>query len=388
MKSKKNNKKVLVVIIIVILLLSIIGIYSGKKNNEKSIKEIVEGLGHTYYKQTISNEKDFDMDIYVSISYKPIEDRGISNQSAYEKLIKGIASKVGDSTYRIVDENQQIVIRAKSENKSVQYTINGIKKFFETELAKNNKKQKEGEIKNNINVKSNELMAIMQIDWNRAKSKEILGTVDKNVEDYDYYFDEGYYVKTRNLKIFNIIFTKEYKGEVFYGIETGNRNENIRKVLGNPDFVNDMNCEVNGYKTNNFYVFFSNGEISIYPTQELDKEKNNQFANITTDLVNNGDTDRFLNELTNIYPNYDTYEKNEEGVAISYPILGIKIEIDKNKKYRYILYSNYQGKITNEINMEDIEKGKELPKNIIIESLDGVFYTELQRLQKNYKSNK
>lgn len=379
LKKKHKVLKVILIVLIVFFLIYILGYSLYRKRISGVVKEIVEQLGCTFYSTNISNEEGFDIDINIAIPYKPVENSGVSNQYWYETLIKATASKLGDKAYRLIDKEQNVIIRAKCEKKVVQYTINGMKKYFDTELAHNNKIKKQEQKNIDLIVRSKELVNLINNEWNRAKSKALLGTTEKTLEDYDCYIDEGYYVKSINLKVINIVFNKNYNQEIFEGIKTGMSNNVIREKLGYPAFISNSEIEINGYKTEKYYVFFSNGEISIYPIQEFEELKNSKFAEITTNLINSGDIDSYIKNLTEIYPNYDEYYKNQNELSIKYSFLGLKIEVDQRKNYRFIIYNNYQGKIIRDVSIDDIENGQDLPPNMIIDRYDAIFDTELKR---------
>lgn len=379
MKKKHKFLKFLVIAIMIFLLIYVLSYLLYKKKLSDDIKSTVENLGCTFYSTNLSSEKGIDWDIYISIPYQPVENTGVSNQYWYEILIKAVTSKLGDKTYKIIDNEKNITIMAQSKNKVVQYAINGNIRFFETEMAKINKAKRINQKNSSLIIKSKELDTLIKNDWSRAKSKGALGTIEKTDEDYDCYIDEGYFIKSANLKVINIVFNSRYTQEVFDGIKTGMDNSQIREKLGYPLFVNDADRELNGYKTDEYYVFFSNGEISIYPIQESNEQDNEQFASITSELTNSGDIDRFISQLTEIYPNYDEYYKNQNELSIKYSFLGLKIQVDRNKNYRLTIYNNFQGKITQDVSINDIENGRTLPKNMYVNKYDGVFETELER---------
>lgn len=379
MKKKHVKAWIIAIIILLFFIIGIIMRINNKQVTDK-VKKAVEDLGCIYYYEKGSDEENFNIDVYISIPYEPVDNNGRSNQYYYEKIIKTLTTVIEYDTFRIIDSDKNIIIRAEVKDKNVNYTINGTKKFFDNELATINKKNNLNKKEINLSIASSELEKISQNEWNRSKSKSFLGSVDKVDEEYDCYIDEGYKIKTRNLKIFNIVFTNQYKQELFNGITTGMTNQEIRKILGNPLFINDMNGEINGYITSNYYVFFCNGEISIYPIQKYDEEKNNKFAQIIDEIEKDGNTNKFLNDLTELYPTYDEYKKTDNLVEIKYSNLGMKVDVDNgSNKYRITLNSNYKGNIDTKTTISDVENGNNLPKNIYISNLDGIFEVELKR---------
>lgn len=382
----KKRKIVIFSIILIIVLLFILGNYLYNRKQGEKFSEALEYYQCTYYTTTKSKENEFEKDVYVKIPHKPVDDYGVSNQYYYEQIIKTVATLLEKTNFRIIDEENDILLRVRFENGSAKYTINGDNNYYENKKAematKNNNK------KINLNIKSSELIQIEDNDWRRAETREKIGNAEKNEDDYDIYESKGFKFKSINIEIYNIIFTKNYKNEVFEGIGTGLDNSEIRKILGKPNFENEDANMLIGYLVGNHYVFFSNGEISIYRIKEFDKSKNDDFSKLVTQLLNNKDYNKFLNELTEVYPDYAEYNKNENGIEIKYPHLGFKINFKNSGKSGITLYNNYAGKITEEIGVADVGKGVNLPSNILYENTDGVFEYELQRLIKTIQKNR
>lgn len=384
MRKKRKNKIVLLVIILIIIFFLMIGNLLYNKKQDKKFTDTLKYYQCTYYKTLKSKENEFEKDIYMKIPYMPVDNQGNSNQYYYEQIIKTVATLIEKRNFRILDQENDIVLRVRFENGVANYTINGENNYYETKKAsmipKNNKALK-------ISTKSNELLKFDENNWKRAEIREIIGNADKNDNGYDIYQNLGIKFSSINLNIYNVIFTTDYKNEVFEGIKTGLDNTEIRKILGKPNFENSNANMLIGYLTDKYYVFFSNGEISIYRTEIFDKSKNEEFAKILSELLNNKNYNDFLNKLTETYPNFSEYNKNENGIEIKYPHLGFKVNFHNDGKSGITLYNNYNGKITEDLSMIDVNNGKPLPSNIYFENKDGIFENELQRLVKSVKKN-
>lgn len=385
MKKKGINKKNIICLIIGTLVIFLVLFFTLKTKDNKKIKETLEYLDCTYIKTTTSDEEGFDLDIYASIPNDVVSIEGISNQYYYENLIKYVTSVIKKNKYRIIDEKQNLIIRVRFENGEAKYTINGDNNYFETKkasLSKNEENEKEVE----FTIKSNILNQILENNWRRALIKSQLGTIDRSEDDYDCYDNEGYKIKTINLKIYNIVFTNNYTEEIFDGIKTGESNEELIKEYGVPNYIPEDNINIIGYKTKDYYVFFSNGEVSIYRNEEIDEEKNIQFSNLFSEFQNDKNLDNFIEKLTEIYPDYDTYERYEDGLEIRYTLRGMSIRYNNKDKNVLILNSNYKGLINNNTSMEDIKNGNRMPNYVSYEKMNSVFLAELNRtIKTEYK---
>ena len=387
MKKNKRNKKIIIIIIIVLCLILLALFF--KISNDKKTNEYKNALA--FYECeclsiNLSEEDGFDKDFYISIPYKPVDDLGTSNQYYYEQIIKTIAVISDKINFRIIDEKQSIIVRVKFENGEAKYTINGSNNYYETQkaLLKSNKK-----INNtNLTIASDELNKLIDANWERAEIKKLLGNIEKTEDDYDIYNNSSIKIKTINIKVFNIIFTKNYNKEVFSGIKTGLDNKEIMKILGKPTFENQEANKLIGYKTNSYYVFFSEGNISVYRIEEFNESKNEEFAKLVTELITNKDYKSFLNRLTVVYPEFSEYKKETNEIEVFYPLIGVKFSLKNNGKSGITIYSNYQGKITNDTRISDLSNGKTMPAGIYYDSDDGIFAYELDRFKKEYTKSK
>lgn len=377
----KKTIKIGIIFIFILLIVFLIAkvIENSKQSNE--IKEIAQNLECEYIKMVSSTESEFDKDIYLNIPYFPVESsKESNNQYYYEKLITVINSKMNKENFRIIDEKKNLIIRIRYDGEKSSYTINGDNNYYQSERAKLLKKENENLI--DLEVKSYELNQILENNWVRTTTKKKLGTIESTCNNYDYYFDEGYRIKTVNLDIYNIIFDTKYKEEVFEGIKTGTDNIRIKEILGTPLYENEDANFLIGYKTDKFYVFFSEGEISIYKIDNFDEEKNNEFAKLVSEFTQNGDYGKLIQRVTEIYPDYIKYEKSKN-IELTYPHRGFLIEYNNYKK-GITVFKNYKGKITNELSIDNMDGDKKLPRTIYIEGEDYIFKTELERASNDY----
>lgn len=386
---KKKKKLIIIILIIIILIIALGNLFTYLKNKDKeynsiddfdSVKELVQYYGCKYIRTKNSSEEGFSKDIYISFMTNPIDEEGNTNQNSYENIIRLVSMKMQED-YRIIDEDRNLIVRIYmnyDEDETINYTINDINNYFEhlkSLYTLNN--NKEDNI-SKINVTSKELQSIINNEWIRKNAN--LGQKTSSYEKYDVYWNNGYKVRTINNKIYNIVFIKNYQGEVFQGITVGMSNDEVRNILGNPTYENSSEMEVIGYKLENLYVFFSDGEISIYRIDEYNEEENKRFANLVTKLFEDKDYNTFLTNLTELYPDYSTYTQETNYVNIKYPLKGFEISFGNDEKNGITIYNNFIGNITNDISIDDIKNEKVLPANTYLNlETNLVFYDELER---------
>lgn len=365
-----GKKKLIVILAIVILILILIAIrIVGIINKEKkvvtdfsTIKDLVEYDGHKYISEKTSTEEDFKKDIYINFNVEPITESGVTNQGSYEIVIKHIAEKILGNNFRIIDEQKNITIRIKfTDNEITMYTINGDNRYWKNLLSNYEINSSVEEKITNLEIKSQILLSAIRNNWEYDSIN--LGTKDSSSGNYDIYFDEGYKVRKINTKIYNIVFTKQYKDELIDKINTKMTKEQVETVLGKPNLISSTE-DIVGYKGKEIYIFFGNDEISIYPVEKYNQVDNQKFAKLVTQLNSTGDTNTFLNKLTDFYSDYETYYKEDKYVNLIYPLKGFEITIGANQNNGVTIYSNYQGQVTEEISVTDIKKNKKAPTNI------------------------
>lgn len=383
MQKKKNIKKIL--IISLILLVTIISVRNlilqarERANMEtkvytsvsdfKNIKEIVEYMGCTYIKQGKSTSELFDTDIYLKFKYALYTDE-VSNEEYYYRMIALMLGFLNYESIRLIDQENDIVIAIQADNQKQEITnllINGKSNYFANqETLKSIELYQTFDIAE-IKIQAKEITDLIKNNW---AIKEIeVGTKESSYNGYDIYFDEGIEVKTINKKVFNIIFTEKYENEVVNGIKVNTSFEEIKNILGNPTFnhenyIDNKQKDIGyiGYKGKDIYIFFSENEISVYRVEP---------ANITTGLADaiksfniNADLRTFVSQITDMWPDYDSYGYNEDYVSLKYSLRGIKISFTPSEAGVYV-YNNYNGYIADETTIEKVIKNTELlPKNV------------------------
>ncbi len=367
--SKKKLITILIIFLVILLvIIRLIVNISKEKNSIKdfgTIRELVEYDGHKYISQKKSEEEGFERDIYIQFSNEPITSDGISNQGLYEILIKHISEKVSGHNFKIIDEEKNIIIRIKYEdNKVSTYTINNDSKYWKNLLTDYETKRVSQERTTNFTINSSILANLINNNWEYDKLN--IGTKDSECDNYNIYLDEGYKIRTINSKIYNIVFTKNYNQKIINQIGVGTSFNQIQSTLGEITYRSDTG-DIIGYKGIEMYVFFSEDEISIYPVSKYSESDSNKFGSIVTELNKTGDTNTFLNKLTDIYPDYATYYKEESYVNIIYPQRGFEVIIGADQNNGITLYSNFQGKVTDTVTISDIINNSKAPTNVYLD---------------------
>ena len=369
MNKKSKVFVFLAIIFFIIILLIIIRIVINKNKSKtsiddfSSIKELVEYDGHKYITMKNSKEQDFSKDIYILFSKPTINDDGTTNQRLYEILISHLAGMLKGKNFRLIDTDKNIVVKIKfDDNDEVSvYTINDDSKYWEhiqTNYQIDNLKKEQ---LSNFTVESQILANIINNNW--IYNNINLGSKESTVDNYEIYYNEGYKVRKIGSKIYNIIFTHNYNEQVLNGITTITSVENVENILGKPTFEDNIN-NIIGYKSKYFYIFFTGDEISIYPAEKYDEQKSKKFGELVTELNKTGDINTFLNKLTDLYPDYESYSVNNNYVDIQYPLLGFAIKMGYPNENGIILYSNFQGWITENIKIDDLISNKVIPINV------------------------
>lgn len=396
--SKKVWKRVIKVVIVILLVLLVVALvnFIRKKTAKKQtiddfvdLKELVEYEGCTYYKATGSSEEGYEGDYYIKFSVDPI-DEGLlrSNKAQYDTVILAVEEFLKYKNIRIIDESRKLVVRTscEKEKQAVTYSINGTNGYFEKKLAKTQVEKNKEKI-SGFKITSPELNSIINANWVRRNSS--LGTIDKPSSadfGYDRYVDEGYSTRVLGTKIYNIIFKSNYQKEVVEGVKPGMTISEVVSILGEPTYKeldSAEDSEYIGYKLSSCYIFFSD-VISVYPVIEFDEAKNNQFAEVMSEFKKSGAKSDLLKKITEIYPNYDNLTSTTEDnnyTRIDYTLYGFSIILsdDYNKM---IIYSDYKGKIDNDITVDELKLG--LKSSTFIETRfheSALEYQEAERVE-------
>lgn len=270
----------------------------------------------------------------------------------------------------MIDNEHKITIKIIcSKGKISKIIINDIEDYFiymDSQLSA--KKYKELPI-TNLSVASNVLQECIDNNWD---SDTYLGEKDSFFNNYNIYQDEGVEAKIINKKIFNIIFTKKYAGNVIENIAPGAEFKYVEASLGEPTFK-DEELNIIGYKGKDFYIFLTEDQISIYRNSST---KSDEFFDLTDKYINEElDLLEFMNQLTYMWPDYNEYYYTENSFFISYPLKGIEISVNNGDRNGFLVYNN------NKSSLSKISRYLENTNFIGKLQNDSVFEAEKRRLE-------
>ena len=343
-QNKKNYKKILIVLFVLIFI-SLLGLsYLDKlENNEENeieyeeisnIKDVIEYHKSIYISEKQSSELDFYLDVYVKFA-KPLYEGEQSNEKYYNELIEDGAKVLGYYSYKLIDNENKIIIKVIGDRTKVnKIIINDMEDYFIYTDSQNSLKQYKEIATTDFSITSDVLQRCIENNWS---SDVYLGERDSIFNGYYIFFDEGINVKIINGKIYNIIFTDRYQGQIIEDISTKTGKEYINTILGKPTFQNDE-LGIYGYKGEKVYVFFKENEISVYRNNTIDS---NDFFDLADKYIQKElDLLDFMNELTYLWPDYTEYIYDEQTVYITYPLKGIEIRINYGDINGILVYNN------------------------------------------------
>ena len=378
MPKEKKRLKLIIIIILVLIFLLVTGLILYKalveKNNEVSsiedfenVKEIIEYNECKYIKTSNSDEDGFEKDIYLEFSKGVIEEDGTTNEVLYDNLTSQIAGKMKGTNFRLIDESKNIIVRIKFDGEEVSsYTINNDSQYFEHLKTRYQILNFKDDNNADIQIRSNELNWVINNNWQTSNLN--LGTIDSVCSNYNIYFNEGFKIRNVYNKVFNIIFTKQYQKEVIQDIKTGMSNEEIIQVLGVPTYKDENNYLI-GYKNQTLYVFFCDGEISVYRNEQ--NYEIEEFENLIKEYNETKDYNTFVTKLTDLWPDYDSFTKTNNRVSLRYTLKGITIDFNVITNNGITLYKN-----SNQALLEDIKNGEMIPASIYTELDNDLIFIE------------
>jgi len=384
--QNKNNIKIIIIfctVIFVLLILSMI-LNSVTKNIDKelmnisgtfdNVEDVLKYYECIYIRESKSSENGYDTDITLVFKH-PLYTNDESNEQFYNKVINAIARVLNYRNFRMIDTKNDVNIEVICENnKIVKMIINGIEDYFiymDSQIDFKKYKEIADVI---INANAIELMDLINNSWS---GDTYFGTRESIFESYYIYFDEGIEVRRIDSKIYNIVFTKKYENQVVEGVTVGTDIDLIRRAIGSPSFES-ADKSIIGYKSKDFYVFFSKDQISVYRRDKNDYDK---FFELVDEFLNDEkDLLEFMNDLTYLWPDYSEYNYDSTYFFITYPLKGLDIRLNYENMSGIIFYNNF------EVSQNIIGDYLEHPEFISRLKLDNIFEAELKRYER--KSNR
>lgn len=232
-----------------------------------------------------------------------------------------------------------------------------------------------------MDIKSREINRLITNKW--VTKNVDFGSQESIYEDYDIYFDEGLEVKTISQKVFNIVFTEKYNGNILDNINVNTPLQEIIKILGKPSF-GDVDSKLIGYRGEDIYIFFTEKEASVYRV-EKDTEKK-EFIELLKKFEQDRDVWNLGNSLTDLWQDYDRYNYDTDYVNLTYTLRGLKLQYNYTNQNGITIFNNYSGNIMEGKDIRLLVQDESLiPEYIFLEpNIDLVYEYEKTR---SYKSN-
>lgn len=380
-KKKKFTRKQIIMIVVAIIVFAFLSALVARaltRNVEENtlsmsseeIQKLVEDLGCEYISDSDSTEEGYSKEIYLVFDTDTVVD-GKTQKARYTNIFRGLVVGTGYKSLILIDSSRDLTIKIKCKNYGIEsILINDQDQYdYFSSLVEKEAKKNPLEIELvSMTVNSGELQNLMNNAWQTANVA--FGTKESTFNKYDIYFDEGIEVRTVEKKLYNIVFTSKYKGEVVGGIKVGASLDAIKDRFG----TSYESGGIYGYKTKDFYVYFSSNQISIYPNYNYTELTYKDFEDIVKQFSKDKNINDFMDKLTDIWPDYDLYNYDTTFLEIDYTLKGVRIAYSTEGNDGIQLYENYSGSLA------DSKESLEEVHYIIDENL--IIKNELNRIVK------
>ena len=363
MKEKKILRSILIVLAIIFALVIVRAIIKENTGiDSKKLSNVLESTGTTLIKAEKGSEKDYNIDIYVKFGEEPSK-YGTSNKNYFEYLMTLINPILKKKKFRLIDQEKNMIIRGKFNSKgTIKYIVNNDINYFANIASFQNFYEIKNDNTVNPEIKSSELIELLNNNWNRNTSKTI-GKITRSVKNVDYYDNNGYSIKMIDGKVAAIIFDKNYKKEVFEGIYPGMPLENFK--YSNIQ-TSSSDISIQGFDTVKYTVYYYKGNVYVIRKKVYDEAKNIEFENTVNTLLKNKDYNEFYKKVMEIYSDFYIKRITTDSIYISFPLEGFEIKYNytnpniTEKETGIYIYANYQGKIYSNKTLADILKDKKI----------------------------
>ena len=392
LKNKKRKKRIIIITIVILLLLISLAIIFRQKDNDNesentiqniedfsSIEEALEMFDCRLIREKELNEEDFKLEIYLEFA-KDLYTNGVDNKTYFKNICQVLAEVLDFENFKLIDEKKEIaihVVNSKESQAVVAMIINGDINYFGNKNSENTLKNYEKFQVTNMQIQSSILNSLINSDWNTRQVN--FGTKENEENNYSIYEDEGIKIRSIARKVYNIIFTENYTENIINNINVKTKREDVIKILGEPTFEEEY-LDLYGYKGNDIYVFFASDGVSVY---RVEKEyETDEIMDALENFQQEKSIKNFTNTITDIWNDYDLYERGENFVNLRYSLKGLQIAFNLTSNHGIIIYNNYNGELVDGITTEELANGtKDIPRYIFFElDKDLVFESEISRV--------
>ena len=359
---KKNEIKLAIILIFIILLFLLLFIFytllqtleaeenkdiyvdegdeileTVEETENDKIKKIIEKYGSKYIKRE-------GVSIYVEFAKDLYDEKGSSNRNYFENIINELIPFLEKNSFYILDDEKEIFIFVKYEAETNEYKIiiNDIEDFYNNTEGKKYVLVEESEIvpKSKVKFQDQNIITLSFNDFTFNSIKDELGEGIELDDGYKSYLDGA--IKLRTVLtggVRNIVFNSKYEGNITPEITTKTNLKEIKEIYPDNAF-GSLSEDYLGYRQQDYYVFFYDNEISLYP---YSYKNNKTFESILEDYIETRNLEFFVKNLRSRWLAYDylEYDLENKTADILYSTRGIHIKIDNNNPKGIKLYSNY-----------------------------------------------
>ena len=319
--------------------------------NEQNIltEETVEGSEEDKIKNILKKYESIYLrkegpSIYVDFARDLFEKNGNSNRNYFQKIIDELIPFFETESFYLIDNNQQIYIFIKYEEKTKEHKIiiNEIENFYDNIDGKDYALVEESEIvpRSKFVIQDSYLFSLSVNSFYFDAIKETIGEGIDLENGYTSYLDGTMKLRTVPTGgVRNIVFSKKYDGMITSKISANEELKKIKEIEPDNAF-GSLSEGYLGYREDNFYVFFYENETSFYP---YSYQNNKTFESILKDYIEDRNLEYFVKNLKSRWLAYDHFEYDLENNSadILYSTRGVHIKINNNNSRGITLYSNY-----------------------------------------------
>ena len=382
-KKNKNRIKIATFVIGAFIIIFMIAslLFSNKEEENRedysSLKELFASFECTFIREEDSKMENITTDIYVTFG-RDLYTNEVSNERYFIDLIQAVAKFKRYINLRLIDEKKEvniIILGNNNRNMITRIYINGDGNYFGNHDSTNSLLKQEEEKITPMQITSTYLQNLIEQEWKRKNV--YFGTRETIYKNYWYYFDEGMEIRAVAANVYNIVFRKNYKGEIIQGITTNMTQDQVISRLGKPTFGEEGSTLI-GYKGEDIYLFITDSGISVYPNLDYETEEFIQvIRNITDDMT----AEDLLNKVTSVWNDYDKYEYNTaDYICLRYSLKGVQIQFNMENNHGIVFYNNYTGEYGEGLTKQDLqEDSSKIPNRFYFENENLVYQAELER---------
>jgi hypothetical protein len=337
-----------------------------------TIDELCEYYGIDFYSRNPSEAEGYLYDVKVKFNKSLFDSEGKSNKDFFLIIISNMARINKYNSFRIVDPSQDLTIEVKCKDMQIYDTlINGVSNYFELQEELASLKNYEEIPESDLIASSYELLQLLDKKWSKTAIEVDDYVLYNNTKQY---FKEGFITKDREERVSSIVFTKNYKKTVINELAVDSEIAYKKASLGKPTFE-DTQIGMIGYKGKNFYAFLTDDKIAIYRRLEQDYDS---FINLSRRYINKEITiNQFVDQLTIIWPDFDTYDMQNDSFLLTYPQRGVAVKFNIEGRNGIIFYNNCL--LDSSIMEEFVSKSEDF---ILQRKIDLVYEVARDRLKK------